>query len=71
MDEYGWFFKALLDERLPEKDKKEKDDKKLKQRFTIAFFVITVGEKIGEPVAICRSKFPLLFSGIKWSIATN
>ena len=38
-NESGYFFKALLDKGLVEKGKQSNGGKKLKQRFTIAFFV--------------------------------
>ena len=61
MDESGCFFKVLLDKRLVEKGKKGKGGKKSKQKFTIAFFVNAVREKIDEPVVIWKSKKPRCF----------
>ena len=49
MDESGCF-KALPDKGLVEKGKQAKGGKKLKQRFTVAFFVNAAGEKVEKPV---------------------
>ena len=55
MDESGCFFKALPDKELLGKGKQAKGSKKLKQRFTIAFFVNTAGVKVEESVVIWKS----------------
>ena len=44
------FFKTLPDKGLVEKSKQVKGGKKLKKKFTIAFFVNAVGEIVEEPV---------------------
>ena len=47
-----FFFKAVPAKGLAEKGKKGKDIKKLKQRITVAFFVIADGGKVGKPIVI-------------------
>ena len=65
MDESGCFFKALPDTGLVEKGKQEKRGKKSKQRFTVAFFVSTAGQKIDEPIFIWKSKLPRCFKRLR------
>ena len=55
MGESGCFFKALPDKGLLGKGKQAKGGKKLKQRFTIAFFVNAAGVKVEESVVIWKN----------------
>ena len=59
------FFKALPDAGLVQKGRQAKGGKKSKQRFTIALFVSAAGQKIGEPIAIWKSKLPRCFKGLR------
>ena len=52
----AFFFKALPAKGLAQKGKKATDGKKLKQRITVAFFVIADGRKVGKPIVISWSK---------------
>ena len=65
MDESGCFFKALPDKGLLGKGKQAKGSKKLKQRFTIAFFVNTAGVKVEESVVIWKSWMPRCFRELR------
>ena len=56
MDESDCFFKALSTKCLAQKGKKTKGGKKSKQRITVAFSIISNGEKFVKSIVIWRSK---------------
>ena len=46
MDEEGYFFRALLETRLAEKNSQARGGKKSQIRLTIAFFVNAAGKRV-------------------------
>ena len=64
-DKSGYFFKALPDKGLVGKGTQAKGDKKLKQSFTIVFFVNASGEKVEEIVVIWKSGMSRCFRELR------
>ena len=60
MDESGCFFKALPSKGMAKKGKKTKDDKKSKQRVTVAFSLVLMVGKLKKQLPFGRAK-PSMF----------